>query len=154
MAKYGDVDLQTAPIAFPSGAAPDPSGGQPPPTVHRKFVSFDRLVDPAKLARVGKASLRIERELLGRSRGRREPPVRLAPGYVTSANVIQSSTKNAAHRIYLGQGIYAEVALVVREGRMEPEASAEEDFRTPPVLEFLRAARERYLEQVQLVPPA
>ncbi len=149
IAKYGDVDFRTAPLEDGNELA----GERPPPSPTRKLVSFERLVDPGKLARYGKASLRIERELLGRPRSRREPPVRISPGYVTSAIVVASSTKNATHRIYLGQGIYGEVSHVLHDGRLQPNPWTPSEDASPPALHFLQCAWQRYLEQVQLVPP-
>ncbi len=153
VAKYGEVDLRTTPVppVAPEDGETDEEASPPSPTL--QFVSFDRLADPGKLARYGKASRRIERELLGRPRSRREPPVQIAPGYVTSANVILSSTRNAAHRIYLGQGIYGEVSLVSHDGQLHPNPWTAREDAAPAVLEFFRAAWQRYLEQVQLVPP-
>ena len=149
IAKYGDVDFQTAAL----GGAEESAGETSPPPPTRKFVSFERLVDPGKLARFGKASLRIERELLGRPRSRREVPVKISPGYVTSANVVASSTRNATHRVYLGQGIYGEVSHVLLDGRLKPNSWTPSADASPPVLQFLQSAWQRYLEQVQLVPP-
>ena len=44
-------------------------------------------------------------------------PLNLDPGYLTEAKLVLASTKDHAHRIYLSQGIYAEVTLSYRRGR-------------------------------------
>ena len=72
--------------------------------------------------RAAPRSGRIERvETAGHSLGGRicragrhaEPrPLNLDPGYITLAKLVLASTKDHAHRIYLGQGIFAEVTLL------------------------------------------
>jgi hypothetical protein len=42
--------------------------------------------------------------------------VNLDPGYVTGWSVVLSTVKNRAHRVYLGQGIFAEVTLLYQKG--------------------------------------
>ena len=42
-------------------------------------------------------------------------PLNLDPGYLTEAKLVLASTKDHAHRIYLGEGIYAEVTLNYRK---------------------------------------
>lgn len=122
VAKFGEVDID-----------------------RRSFLSFDKLVDPARLARLKRATLRMERELTG--------VIRIEPGYITSANVVRASAKVAAWRIYLGQGVFGEVSLLLRDGTLEPGPWTGEDYRDPEALEFFLAARKRYLEQMQIAVP-
>jgi hypothetical protein len=120
--KYGDVDID-----------------------RRRFLSFDRLIDPSRLARIKRATLRMEQELTG--------VIRIEPGYITSANVVRASAKAAAWRIYLGQGVFGEVALMLRDGGLDPIPWTGEDYRDPEALDFFLAARKRYLEQMKIAVP-
>jgi hypothetical protein len=68
---------------------------------------------PADTAVIGNADPK------GASRAAELPAARLLnldPGYLTEAKLVLASTKDHAHRIYLSQGIYAEVTLSYRRG--------------------------------------
>ena len=52
--------------------------------------------------------------------GHAEPrPLNLDPGYLTLGKLVLASTKDFAHRIYLGRGIYAEMTLFYRHHRWQ-----------------------------------
>lgn len=76
----------------------------------RKFVSFAPPVDPGRLADIKLLTIELERKLAEAGEPMRRR-VNLDPGYVTPAKVVLATTKNFAHRICLGQGIYAEITL-------------------------------------------
>ena len=77
VAKYGEVDSQSETFeTLPPGDAPEGS-------LTRKFLSFDTLVDPGRLARIKRATDRMERELSPRRT--RTRVVTLDPGMITSA---------------------------------------------------------------------
>ncbi|MCG8448644.1 MAG: DUF4416 family protein [Pirellulales bacterium] len=80
----------------------------------KQFLTFQELIDPGKLPEIKRATndweLRYAEE-----RSHPEPrPLNLDPGYLTLAKLVLASTKDHAHRIYLGEGIYAEVTLNYR----------------------------------------
>ena len=77
----------------------------------RKFISFQRLVDPDVLPSVKLRTNSMEASLAvpGEPPGRRR--INLDPGYVTEAKVVLASTKDYSHRISIGSGMYAEVTL-------------------------------------------
>jgi len=55
------------------------------------------------------ASCAIERELTLRENDCR--PVNIDPGFMTLSKLVLASTKDHAHRLYLGTGIYGEITL-------------------------------------------
>jgi hypothetical protein len=61
-----------------------------------------------------------------------------------------ASTKDQAHRIYLREGIFAEVTLRFQAGAYEPWPWTYADYRLDEVRAFLKKAREFYREQLQL----
>ena len=89
------------------------------PAPLRAFLAFpgdfptDRLA-PAKLA-----TNRLERELAAAVGGKWPRPVNLDPGYLTPAKLVLASAKNFSHRVYLSNGIYAEVTLQYRHGKFQ-----------------------------------
>jgi hypothetical protein len=54
-----------------------------------------------------------------------------------------ASTKDHAHRIYLADGIYAEVTLSFRAGAWQPFDWTYPDYRRPDFHEFFTRCRER-----------
>jgi hypothetical protein len=115
----------------------------------RRFVSFDTLAPPGKLADIKLATQRIEenyRRKADTDRGRR---VNLDPGYVESGKVVLASTKNASHRIYLRSGVYAEVTLQFYDGEFHPCPHTYPDYLWTQTLAFLTSLRSLYLDQLR-----
>lgn len=78
----------------------------------RKFVAFRRMIDPGDLAGVKVLTNRLEHKYAVKRDGSTSSRcVNLDPGYVTPAKVVLATAKNYTHRIYLSQGIFAEVTM-------------------------------------------
>ncbi|MEX0937105.1 MAG: DUF4416 family protein [Pirellulales bacterium] len=75
------------------------------------FWAFERLGDPATLPAMKHLTGRWEQEYVGQSPHDESRPLNLDPGYITEAKLVLASTKDHAHRIYMADGIYAEVTL-------------------------------------------
>jgi len=73
----------------------------------RKFFSFKRLVRMENIAKVKLFTNDIEKRFT--SRGKRT--INIDPGYIDMAKLVLLSTKDYSHRVYIGKGIFAEVAL-------------------------------------------
>ncbi|MCL2000979.1 MAG: DUF4416 family protein [Planctomycetes bacterium] len=86
------------------------------PTPVRAFLSFPGKFRPDFLAARKLMTNRLEEKLSSRIGGSLPRPVNLDPGYLTSAKLVLASAKNFSHRIYLADGIYAEITLQYRKG--------------------------------------
>jgi hypothetical protein len=115
------------------------------PTIRRQFLSFERLITADELAAVKLATNDME-ERWRTSSGRQ---VNIDPGYVTATKLVLASTKDAAHRIYLGQGIYAEATLLFANGTFEPHAHTYPDYAAPAAVAFFNGVRATYLHQLR-----
>jgi hypothetical protein len=71
------------------------------------------------------------------------PAVNLDPGYVTLGGLFLASTKNGPQRIYLADGIYAELTLLYRRARWEVLPWTFPDFRSGRYDRFLTVCRAR-----------
>ncbi|MDH5202286.1 MAG: DUF4416 family protein, partial [Nitrospirota bacterium] len=78
----------------------------------RQIIFFKNLIDPELLSDIKLKTNEIESDLS--SEGKRR--INLDPGYLTLSKIVLASTKNYAHRIYLGKGIYGEVTLIFQNG--------------------------------------
>ena len=107
--------------------------------------AFEALIDPETLPEIKLESNRIEARWA--VDGKRQ--VNLDPGYVSMAKLVLATTKNHGHRIYVGQGIYAEVTLQYRDKAFRPWPWTYPDYGTPRYCELFAHIRQRYLEQVR-----
>lgn len=104
----------------------------------RQFIFFKTLIDPGLLADIKLKTNEIEAELS--SEGKRR--INLDPGYLSLSQVVLASTKNYAHRIYLGKGIYGEVTLIYRDDIYNPHLYTYKDYQDKTHIDIFIDARE------------
>ncbi len=115
----------------------------------RKFVCCERLISPEDLVHIKRETNALELSLSSASSPFSSRRVNLDPGYLDATKLVLASTKNQAHRLYLSQGIYAEVTLLYHHGAFHPFGYTYTDYRWPETHAFLRQVRARYLEQLR-----
>lgn len=100
----------------------------------KKFlVSFQNSFAAENLWLVKKTTIDIEN--IYAHNGKRQ--VNLDPGYIEQSKLVLASTKNFSHRIYLNQGIFAEVTLIYSKGHFEKLPWTYPDYLEPAFIEFL-----------------
>ena len=108
----------------------------------KQFFVFERLIDPGALAAIKRQTNDWEAEYAA-LRDHAEPrPLNLDPGYITPAKLVLASTKDHAHRIYLGDGIFAEVTLAYRKRAWQPLEWTYPDYRRDDFQRFFTQCRE------------
>jgi hypothetical protein len=131
---HGPVRMASGPVPFTWSRYYAEEMG---PGLTRRFLAFERPIDPGLLRQTKLATVDLER---GHAReGRRV--FNLDPGYLTLSTLVVASTKDASYRVYLGDGIYAQPMLVYREGGFHPFDWTYPDYRDPAHLEFFEAVR-------------
>ena len=117
----------------------------------RKFIFFERLVDPGMLSSVKLLTNSIEARFSVTSGTTVRRRINLDPGYVTEAKVVLASTKDFSHRVYQGDGIYAEVTLhySTRKRTFLSFEHTYPDFRTKESLDLFNKAREMLRTKLQ-----
>lgn len=109
------------------------------PLVRRFVVAADPVARDA-LAAVKEAAERIEVELaVG---GRRT--VNVDPGLLTEENFILATGKNYSHRVYLRDGVFADLALVYEKGEYRALPWTYPDYASCAVRAFLADVRSAY----------
>ncbi len=111
----------------------------------RTIIAFAELIDPGRLAEIKR--LTNDLEMNWAREGKRR--INLDPGYVSPAKLVLATTKNHGHRIYLGQGIYAEVTLRYRNKTFRPWEWTYPDYASPPYIAIFNHIRELYLAQLR-----
>lgn len=112
--------------------------------LHRQFISFEKLIDPIDIVPIKLTTNQMELEFRAPER-----IINLDPGYVSNAKLVLATTKDYQHRLYLGQGIYAEVTLRFRQGKFEPFEWTYPDYRTPEYLAIFNQIRVNYRQQIE-----
>ncbi len=149
-AAYGRIDLETELSPFVATRYYEREMG---PALQRLFWSFEGLIAPDALAGIKHETNALERTCAipdGHGWRRR---VNLDPGYVDLAKLVLATTKDRQHRLYLRQGIYAEVTLRYTGGRFVPWEWTYPDYRTPEYLAFFDAVRRRYQQHLAALRP-
>jgi hypothetical protein len=108
----------------------------------KQFLAFERLIDSAALAGIKRETNDYEVEYAALGRHAEQRPLNLDPGYLTPAKLVLASTKDHAHRIYLGDGIFAEVTLVYRQRKWQPMEWTYPDYRRDDYQRFFTQCRE------------
>ncbi len=107
----------------------------------RSFLTFEKHVSPANHAQIKLKTNKIESEFI--KAGNRE--VNLDPGLLTAHNLILTTCKDFSHRIYIRDGVFAEVTLMVDKGKLAPLPWTYPDYQLPEVLDFFEKQRQNFL---------
>lgn len=109
----------------------------------RKFVAFENLIGPEELASAKLFTNDLEKKIAESSGGRLRA-VNLDPGYVTLAKLVLASTKDYTHRLYLADGIFAEVTMHYVDGRFSPWPWTYPDYKSDAYRGFFETIRAQY----------
>lgn len=108
--RHGPVDYETPLLPFEHTAYYDKELQRPPHGgLFRRILGFERPVPLDGLVAVKLATNADERSQARADGSRR---VNLDPGLLTLERLILASGKNFTHRVYLGQGIWADLTLI------------------------------------------
>jgi len=110
----------------------------------RKFVAFSDLAGLGAIHKVKIASRRIE-DTYARCGKRR---INIDPGYLDLSKVVLLSTKDFTHRIYLDDGIYAEVTLFFKDRTFQAWPWTYPDYKGRPYIDFFNALRTQYKKTI------
>jgi hypothetical protein len=116
--------------------------------LRKQFLAFQKLVPTDSLADVKRHAIGLERELAAQRAYPEVRPLNLDPGLLQLGKFLLATTKDQSHRIYLRDGIYAEVTLRFHAGAYEPWPWTYADYREPALREFLKSVRDFYRVQL------
>jgi hypothetical protein len=142
--QYGPVDHRSGIIPFTFSQYYRHETGD---SIQRVFFSFERLVWAEELGAIKVRTNQLETAFASGAPVKR--PVNLDPGYLENAKVVLASTKNFYHRIYLGQGIFAEVTMHFREGEFRFFPWTYPDYQSEDYQKFFLEIRRLYREQLR-----
>jgi hypothetical protein len=142
---FGPIGLVSSPYVFDQTTYYEAQMG---PDLRKHFLVFDRLVPPDCLADVKLQTNALECDLALTGRYSEARPLNLDPGLLVLGKFMLATTKDQSHRVYLRNGIFAEVTLRYHAGAFEPWPWTYADYRLPCVHEFLQQARDFYRDRL------
>ena len=143
---YGPVGRAGPALVFDQTAYYEATMG---PGLTKQLLAFRDLVAPDRLAEIKLHANALERELAAAGAHPEPRPVNIDPGVLGLGKFLLATTKDQAHRVYLRDGIYAEVTLRYQAGAYEPWPWTYADYRQPAVLAFLQEARAYYQQRLR-----
>jgi hypothetical protein len=140
--QWGEVDFEGSDHPFDVTDYYEAEMGAP---LYRRLLAFKRLAEPALLITMKLGCNGIE-ERLGLE-GKRT--VNCDAGYLDHNKVVLASAKEAGQKIYLDQGIYADLAGRYKDGAYRPFEWSFPDFKDGRYGTELIAIRAIYLAQMK-----
>ena len=107
----------------------------------KTFFAFAKFYDPAQLADTKRTTNRWEEQYRTELGADELRPLNLDPGYLNESKLILASTKDHAHRIYLRDGIYAEITLSYHRRQWQRLPWTYPDYQTPEYHAFFDQCR-------------
>lgn len=124
----------------------------------KTIIALNRLIPPEHLMAIKRRTNEWEATFQNAAVPSLQPIARrvnLDPGYVNLSKVVLATTKDHAHRIYIGQGIFEEITLTYRkkEGFL-PNPWTYPDYAAQDRLAFFNSLRQNYLGMLHPADPA
>jgi hypothetical protein len=139
--RFGPIAIAATPFTFSHTKYYEPSMG---PDLLKQLLAFEQLVSQQQLAAIKLATNEMERELADKNDYAEARPLNLDPGLLTLGKFLLATTKDQAHRIYLSDGIFAEVTLRFHAGQFEPWPWTYADYREPETRAVLKGFRDYF----------
>lgn len=111
----------------------------------RRFLLFKSLKKRDELSEIKIKTNQIEQNLSDHGKRR----VNIDPGYITLENLILATTKGYTHRIYIGQGIYADLTLIFKDGTFKPLEWTYPDYSSEPIIAIFNKWRRLLKERLR-----
>jgi hypothetical protein len=142
---YGPVARVSSDYPFHHTEYYRPEMGAP---LVKRLITYRQLVPADSLADIKHFTNRLEEELARQGRFAEARPLNLDPGHLQLGKFLLATTKDKEHRVYLRDGIYAEVTLRFEDKEFQPWPWTYADYREPFVRAFLKEARDDYRESL------
>lgn len=114
--------------------------------LYKEMVVFGSTVEQEKLAEIKRFTNSVEEKYLAEN-GKRS--INIDPGFVLPSKLILASTKDFSHRIYVGEGIYAEITFMFSRKGVRFLDWTYPDYRSSEVSGFFIKVREKYMSEMK-----
>jgi hypothetical protein len=135
--RFGPLEFLSEPMAFDQTEYYAMEFGA---SLVRRLVSFEEMRAMDELASIKIYTNGVEDDFLSKD-GRRR--INIDPGYLTLDKLVLASCKNFSHRIYLSDGVYAELTLVYARSGFRPLEWTYPDYAGERMTALLKEMRKR-----------
>lgn len=140
------LEERLGPVDFSSGSFPfdvtDYYEAEMGPDLSRVFFSFANLIDPADIVPIKLFTTTVENSFLEQGNRR----VNIDPGYLDYHKLVLASYKYGGFKIYLAEGVYADMTLYYSKGTFHNFSWGFPDFKDGRYNAVLLDMRRRYKE--------
>lgn len=142
---WGSILLQSPLYDFAETAYYETEMGA---NLRKQFFLLDGDFDPAQLVEKKLTANAWEAEYAATAGHAERRPLNLDPGYITLGKLVLASTKDFVHRVYLDQGIYAEVTLFFKHNRWQHHDFTFPDYRRADYHQFFSQCRQLLKQRI------
>jgi hypothetical protein len=103
------------------------------------FIDQDRLLETKKFSYHLESKFSENKKRL----------VNIDPGMITAERLVLATGKNFTHRIYLGEGIFADLTLIFQKNSFRTLSWTFPDYGSKEFISFFNNARDTYLRRIQ-----
>ena len=150
---YAELTHRLGPIDFVSDLLPFTNTTyyerEMGPGIQRQFISFEKLIDAGTLTEMKLFTNKVEQAFSIKKSEGKARRVNLDAGYLCMAKLVMATTKDNAHRIYLRDGIYAEISLRFYRKTFQPWDWSYPDYRLPTYIDIFNQIRKIYRNQLE-----
>ncbi len=111
----------------------------------RRFIVFKDLVGRDALPEVKHRAFEIEEEMAPGDRRR----VNVDPGYIAAEHMVLATFKPYSHRLYLGEGVYADLTLIFQGNEFQPLPWSYPDYASAEIRKLFGGLRRNYLKNLK-----
>lgn len=147
-AEYGALIAKSEAFAFTETSYYESTMGT---QLKKQFLAFEKLIDPAVLPSIKRRTNQMEAEYAESVAVPEVRPLNLDPGYICESKLILASTKDHSHRIYLHDGIFAEITLQFKAKRWQLLPWTYPDYQRADFHDFFMYCRRSL--RMKLQPP-
>lgn len=140
--EYGHLDMVSSWMDFDYTDYYSNEMGKP---LYRRMLVFTQLVEQMALSKIKLYTNKIERKYAVADQRR----VNIDPGYLLYERFVLATGKNYAHRIYIGEGIYADLTLIFQKGAYQSLPWTYPDYQDDGMRAFLIQVRQKYSVDVK-----
>lgn len=138
--QFGRIQCETMEIEYSGTEYSEEMGDQ----LLRRFYSFEKMTDRDRLPEAKAACFKIEKQFGDMVHDYAFRTVNIDPCIMTPENVVMASHREYNHRVYLGQGVFAELVLVYSRGRFVRLPWTNKDFCQGEAIEFFVRVRDSF----------
>ena len=117
-----------------------------------QILGFEKLIAPEKIAKIKHYTNKLEKKIHNKYKnkhGEISRIINLDPGYISLIKFVLATTKDAGHRIYIGNKIYGEATLSYENKSWKEHSYTYANYKNKEYQEFLTKLREEYKKLIK-----